>query len=110
MGGEVVGAKDGIRLDGLAKLCDDLVAGAALHHRVDMPTVPVYGGQDRNLLMRQARQKRAGTAIARRAVLRRSAALPAAVTLETSEEKRLVDLDDPAQPLRLGGLSAARRR
>ena len=79
----------------------DLVAGAALHHCVDMPTVPVDGGQDRNLLMRQAGQDRAGTAVARRTVLRRSAAFPTAMSFETPEKKRLVDLDDPAQPLRL---------
>ena len=56
IGGEVVGAENGIRLDGLAELGDDLVAGAALHHCVDVPTVPVDGGQDRDLLMRQSGQ------------------------------------------------------
>ncbi len=91
IGGEVVGAEDGIRLDGLAEFGDDLVAGAALHHGVDVPTVSVYGGQDRNLLMRQAGLECAGTAIARRTVLRRSASLPTAMTLETPKQKRLVD-------------------
>src|SRR5664279_1769974 len=57
IGGEVVGAEDGIRLDGLTEFGDDLVAGAALYHGVDVPTVSVYGGQDRNLLMRQAGQE-----------------------------------------------------
>ena len=67
VGGEVVGAEDGIRLDSLAELGDDLIAGAVLHHCVDVPTVPVYGGQDRNLLHASiAGQESAGTAIARR--------------------------------------------
>src|SRR5664279_3849460 len=57
--------------------------------------------------MRQAGQERAGTAIARRTVLRRSASLPTAMTLETPKQKRLVDLDDPAQPLRLRRLQSS---
>ena len=71
-----------------------------------MPFVAIDASQDGNLLARQTWQESAGAAVVRRTVLRRLAALPAAMALEAAQKERLVNLDDAAQPF---GLAPARR-